>query len=170
MTNYSHLITDYVDFPNKEVIFRDISPLLNDMPMFSKCVDEIIEASNKYGFNKIAAIDSRGFILGMAVSIKTNMPFIMVRKAGKLPGKVLNLNYNLEYGQASLEIQEKAFTAGDGVILCDDLLGSGGTAEAAIKLIEQTKAKVVCSAFIIELTYLGGSKRLTTPIVSVLKY
>ena len=148
------------DYPKKGVLFRDITTLVKNEKAFSECIDQIVERSKKFKFNKIAAIESRGFVFASAVSYILKKPFILLRKKNKLPGDVHSIDFELEYGTATMEVHKDAINQDDSVLLIDDLIATGGTAEAAAKLIETCKGKVAGYVFVINLFDLGGCDNL----------
>ena len=157
LKNYIRSIPDY---PKKGILFRDITTLIKDSKAFNYSIDKIIEISKKLDFDKIAAIESRGFVFASAVSYKLKKPFIMMRKKNKLPSEKISVDFQLEYGTATLEIHKDSLSEGDKVLIIDDLIATGGTAEAGAKLVEISKAKVAGFIFIINLFDLGGNKKL----------
>ena len=157
LKNYIRSIPNY---PKKGILFRDITTLIKDSEAFNYSIDKIIEISKKLDFDKIAAIESRGFVFASAVSYKLNKPFIMMRKKNKLPSEKISVDFELEYGTATLEIHKDSLSQGDKVLIIDDLIATGGTAEAGAKLVEMSKAKVAGFIFIINLFDLGGNKKL----------
>ena len=157
LKNYIRSIPNY---PKKGILFRDITTLIKDSEAFNYSIDKIIEISQKLDFDKIAAIESRGFVFASAVSYKLNKPFIMMRKKNKLPSEKISVDFELEYGTATLEIHKDSLSQGDKVLIIDDLIATGGTAEAGAKLVEMSKAKVAGFIFIINLFDLGGNKKL----------
>jgi len=148
------------DYPKKGVLFRDITTLIKNEKAFSECIDQIVERSKKFKFNKLAAIESRGFVFASAVSYILKKPFILLRKKNKLPGDVHSIDFELEYGTATMEVHKDAINQDDSVLLIDDLIATGGTAEAAAKLIEISKGKVAGYVFVINLFDLGGCDNL----------
>ena len=148
------------DYPKKGILFRDITTLIKDSKAFNYSIDQIVEISKKLDFNKIAAIESRGFVFASAVSYKLKRPFIMMRKKNKLPAEKISVDFQLEYGTATLEIHKDSIGIGDKVLIIDDLIATGGTAEAGAKLVEMSKGKVAGFVFIINLFDLGGNKKL----------
>ena len=144
------------NYPKKGVLFRDITTLIKNEKAFSECIDQIVERSKKFQFNKLAAIESRGFVFASAVSYILKKPFILLRKKNKLPAEVHSVDFKLEYGTATMEIHKDAINLDDSVLLIDDLIATGGTAEAAAKLIEVSKGKVAGYVFVINLFDLGG--------------
>ena len=148
------------NYPKKGVLFRDITTLIKNGKAFSECIDQIVERSKKFQFNKIAAIESRGFVFASAVSYILKKPFILLRKKNKLPSEVHSVDFKLEYGTATMEVHKDAINLDDSVLLIDDLIATGGTAEAAAKLIEVSKGKVAGYVFVINLFDLGGYDNL----------
>ena len=157
-------LKDYIrsipDYPKKGILFRDITTLIKNEKAFSECIDQIVERSKKFQFNKLAAIESRGFVFASAVSYILKKPFILLRKKNKLPAEVHSVDFKLEYGTATMEVHKDAINLDDSVLLIDDLIATGGTAEAAAKLIEVSKAKVAGYVFVINLFDLGGYDNL----------
>ncbi len=148
------------DYPREGVMFRDITTLLRDPLGFRKTVDELVQPYAGKRIDKVAGIEARGFILGGAVAHQLSTGFVPVRKMGKLPWETIGEDYELEYGTDRVEIHTDAFAAGDAVLLIDDLIATGGTAEATIRVIERAGGRVVGCSFVIELPDLGGRKRL----------
>ena len=148
------------DYPKKGILFRDITTLVKNEKAFSECIDQIVERSKKFKFNKIAAIESRGFVFASAVSYILKKPFILLRKKDKLPGDVYSVDFELEYGTATIEVHKDSINQDDSVLLIDDLIATGGTAEAAAKLIEMSNGKVAGYVFVINLFDLGGCDNL----------
>ena len=148
------------DYPKKGILFRDITTLIKNEKAFSECIDQIVERSKKFQFNKLAAIESRGFVFASAVSYVLKKPFILLRKKNKLPADVHSIDFELEYGTATMEVHKDAINPEDSVLLIDDLIATGGTAEAAAKLIEMSKGKVAGYVFVINLFDLGGCNNL----------
>ena len=158
--NLKEFIRSIQDYPKKGILFRDITTLIKDREAFAETIDQIVEKSKKYKFDKIAAIESRGFVFASAVSYILNKPFIMLRKKNKLPADVHSVDFELEYGTATIEVHKDSFDENDNVLVIDDLIATGGTAEAAAKLIEISKAKVAAFIFVINLFDLKGSDNL----------
>lgn len=168
----SSTVRDIPDFPVKGVVFKDITPVLQDIALFNDIISEMAEQFKDKKIDKIAGIESRGFIFGMPLSVKMNIPFIPIRKKGKLPAKTIAMNYDLEYGQATIEIHEDAVSKSEKVLIIDDLLATGGTTNAAIKLVEQIGGEVIAAAFVLELAFLNGREKIenkTAEIFSLLK-
>ena len=158
--NLKDHIRSIKDYPKEGVLFRDITTLIKNEEAFIKCIDEIVDRSKKFKFDKIAAIESRGFVFASAVSYILKKPFILLRKKNKLPAEVHSIDFELEYGKATMEVHKDAFDQDDTVLLIDDLIATGGTAEAAAKLIEVSKGKVAGYVFVINLFDLGGCDKL----------
>ena len=146
------------DYPKKGILFRDITTLIKNEEAFEETINQIIERSKKFKFDKIAAIESRGFVFASAVSYILKKPFIMLRKKNKLPSDVYSVDFELEYGTATIEVHKDSIQEDEKVLIIDDLIATGGTAEAAAKLIEISKGKVACFVFVINLFDLNGSK------------
>lgn len=165
------MIRDIPDFPKKGILFRDITTALKDANTLKMTVDELYEIYKDEKVDYIAGLESRGFIYGMPLAYKLNCGFIPIRKPNKLPAETISVEYQLEYGTDKIEIHKDALKKGDRVLIVDDLLATGGTAEAAYKLIKQV-ADPVGIAFVIELTDLEGRKKLPKDIkiVSLVKY
>ena len=157
LKNYIRSIPDY---PKKGILFRDITTLIKDETAFSETINQIVERSKKRRFNKIAAIESRGFVFASAVSYILKKPFIMLRKKNKLPADVHSIDFELEYGTATIEVHKDSIDKDDNVLVIDDLIATGGTAEAAAKLVEISGGKVACFIFVINLFDLNGSDNL----------
>jgi len=157
--NFEKLIRTIPDFPRKGVLFRDITPLIQNSRAFVSVINSF-KKNIPDGVNKLVAIESRGFIFGGALAVKQGIGFIPIRKSGKLPGKTIKAHYDLEYGTDTLEIHEDAIEKGDRVVLIDDLLATGGTALASCQLIEKCGGCVEKVLFLIELVDLGGSRKL----------
>ena len=158
--NLKNHIRSIPDYPKKGILFRDITTLIKNEEAFAETINQIIEKSKKFEFNKVAAIESRGFVSGSAVSYILNKPFIMLRKKNKLPADVHSVDFELEYGTATIEVHKDSLDENDSVLIIDDLIATGGTAEAAAKLVEISKAKVSAFVFVINLFDLGGSDSL----------
>ena len=148
------------DYPKKGILFRDITTLIKNEKAFEESVNQIIERSKKYKVDKIAAIESRGFVFASAVSYLLKKPFIMFRKKNKLPADVHSVDFELEYGKATIEVHKDSINEKDSVLIIDDLIATGGTAQAAAKLVEISKGKVAAFIFVINLFDLGGCEKL----------
>jgi adenine phosphoribosyltransferase len=148
------------DYPKPGIMFRDITTLLGDARAFRRAVDELVQPWAGMKIDKVAGIEARGFILGGAVAHQVSAGFIPIRKKGKLPHKRVSIAYSLEYGLDEMEVHEDAVTKGERVILVDDLIATGGTAEGAVKLMRQLGANVLAACFVIDLPELGGADKL----------
>jgi adenine phosphoribosyltransferase len=148
------------DYPKKGILFRDITTLIEDEKAFADSINQIIERSKKYKIDKIAAIESRGFVFASAVSYLLKKPFVMLRKKNKLPSKKYSVDFELEYGNATIEVHKDSINKNDHVLIIDDLIATGGTAKAAAKLVEMSGGKVSVFIFVINLFDLGGSDNL----------
>ena len=157
-------LKDYIrsikDYPKKGILFRDITTLIKNETAFEESINQIVERSKKFKIDKIAAIESRGFVFASAVSYILKKPFIMLRKKNKLPADVHSVDFELEYGTATIEVHKDSISENDSVLIIDDLIATGGTAEAAAKLIEGSKGNVAAFIFVINLFDLGGCDNL----------
>jgi adenine phosphoribosyltransferase len=153
-------IRDVPDYPKPGVMFKDITPLLADPVAFNAMIDALAELCTRHAATKVVGLEARGFILAAPAAARAHVGFVPVRKAGKLPGKTLGQAYDLEYGTAAIEVQADAFTPQDRVLVIDDVLATGGTAEASLDLIRRTGATVAGVAVLLELGFLGGRDRL----------
>lgn len=157
-------VKDYIrtipDFPKPGIMFRDVTTLFGDARGLRLAVDQLLSPYAGLRIDKVAGLEARGFILGGAVAHQLSTGFVPIRKKGKLPGKVIEQGYNLEYGSAVMELHDDAILPGEKVLLVDDLLATGGTAAAGIKLIERLGGEIIGCAFVVDLPDLGGRKRL----------
>lgn len=160
MQNIKAAIRDIPDFPKPGILFKDITPVLGDPALFRACIDHFAARHKGGTINKIAAIESRGFLFGAALADRLGIGLVPIRKKGKLPHKTVEMTYDLEYGSATIEAHIDAFTPGDHVLLIDDLLATGGTAAAAVALIEKLGGRVTELDFLVELTFLNGRAKL----------
>ena len=158
--NLKDYIRSIQDYPKKGILFRDITTLIKDKDAFAETINQIVEKSKKFNFNKIAAIESRGFVFASAVSYILKKPFVMLRKKNKLPAEVHSVDFELEYGTATIEVHKDSIEKDDTVLIIDDLIATGGTAEAAAKLIEMSYGSVAAFIFVINLFDLNGCKAL----------
>ena len=158
--NLKDYIRSIPDYPKKGILFRDITTLIENEKAFENCINQIVERSKSYKVDKIAAIESRGFVFASAVSYLLKKPFVMMRKKNKLPSDVYSIDFELEYGTATIEVHKDSFQKNDHVLVIDDLIATGGTAEAAAKLIEISGGKVSCFIFVINLFDLNGCENL----------
>ena len=163
-------IKDYPDFPKKDIIFKDITPILTNPELFSDLIDKV----SKYPFfnttDAIIAIDSRGFIFGSAIAKIIKKPLVLARKKNKLPGVVIERNYGLEYGDDKLCIQESTILPFKKFVIVDDLLATGGTAKCVVEMLRIKKKEVLALSVVVELAFLEGKKNLDIPIYSEVKY
>ena len=150
------------DYPKKGILFRDITTLIKDPKAFKFANDKIIEISKKVNFDKIAAIESRGFVFASTVAYILNKPFILLRKKNKLPAETHSVDFKLEYGEATIEVHKDSINKGEKIIVIDDLIATGGTAEGAAKLIEVSGGEVAAFIFVINLFDLPGEKLLSS--------
>ncbi|MGA5088015.1 adenine phosphoribosyltransferase [Streptomyces pseudogriseolus] len=153
-------IRDVADYPEPGVMFKDITPLLADPKAFEALTDALADVARRAGATKVVGLEARGFILGAPVAVRAGLGFIPVRKAGKLPGATLSQAYDLEYGSAEIELHAEDLGAEDRVLVVDDVLATGGTAEASLQLIRRAGADVAGLAVLMELGFLGGRARL----------
>ena len=158
--NLKEYIRSIPDYPKKGILFRDITTLIKDEKAFAETIEQIIKKSKKYKIDKIAAIESRGFVFASAVSYLLKKPFIMLRKKNKLPADTYSVDFELEYGTATIEVHKDSIEKNDSVLIIDDLIATGGTAEAAAKLIEISGGKAAGFVFVINLFDLNGSDNL----------
>jgi len=160
MSSIKDLIRTVPDFPILGIQFRDVTTLFNDGKGFQECINRLTIPYKETKVDKVVGLEARGFIIGGAIAKELGCGFIPIRKAGKLPGKTITQDYVLEYGKATLEIHDDALAAGDKILLVDDLLATGGTAEAGITLVEKLGGEILGCSFIVNLPELGGSKKL----------
>lgn len=157
-------VEDYIctipDFPTKGIMFRDITTVVADPDGLQLAVDEMAKLLEGVEYDALVGLESRGFIFGMPIAYKEHKPFILIRKKGKLPRETVSMKYALEYGEAEIEVHKDDLKPGERVVLVDDLLATGGTMDAAVKLMEQLGCKVVKAIFLLELTGLNGRERL----------
>ena len=157
-------LKDYIrsikDYPKKGILFRDITTLIKNEKAFKECINQIVERTKTFKVDKIAAIESRGFVFASAVSYLINKPFILLRKKNKLPAETHSVDFQLEYGTATIEVHKDSIQENDSVLIIDDLIATGGTAEAAAKLVKISKGKVAGFIFVINLFDLGGCEKL----------
>ena len=169
--DFKSLIRDVPNFPKKGIIFKDITPLLKDPKAFQEVIRQLADHYKNSRITSIVAMESRGFIFGGALVATMGVSFIPVRKPGKLPWKTLQETYELEYGKDTLEIHLDAIGKGDRILVLDDVLATGGTAAATIRLVERAGGEVVEACFIIQLTFLKGHEKLkSTPVYSIIQY
>ena len=164
-------IADVPDFPKPGILFRDITPLLQSHPAFRHALDLIKQGIAGYNIDAFAAIDARGFLIAAPLALEMGKPLLPVRKEGKLPRESARVSYDLEYGSNSMELHRDAVSNGERVLVVDDLLATGGTAEATVKLVEELGGVVAGLAFLVELPDLGGRDRIKDyPITTVIEY
>ena len=160
MKSVKDYIRTIVDFPHEGIMFRDVTTLFADPRGFRMCIDQMLHPYAGQPIDKIVGLEARGFILGGAIAHQLGTGFVPVRKKGKLPGTTISQDYKLEYGEAIVEIHDDAIEAGERILVVDDLLATGGTAEAGIKLVERLGGDIVGCSFIVDLPELGGRKKL----------
>ncbi|MBU2982940.1 adenine phosphoribosyltransferase [Lentibacter algarum] len=160
MKTVKDYIRTIVDFPHEGILFRDVTTLFSDPRGFRMAIDQMLHPYAGMQIDKVVGLEARGFILGGAIAHQLSLGFVPIRKKGKLPGAVISEEYTLEYGEATMEIHDDAIKAGERILVVDDLLATGGTAEASIKLIERLGGEIIGCSFIIDLPELGGRKRL----------
>lgn len=160
MTPIKDLIRTIPDFPKEGILFRDVTTLFGDARGFRMAVDQLLHPFAGQKIDKVAGLEARGFILGGAVAHQLAVGFVPIRKQGKLPGRTIDQSYALEYGTAVMELHDDALAPGESVLIVDDLLATGGTAEAGIRLVEKLGARVAGCAFVVDLPDLGGRRHL----------
>jgi adenine phosphoribosyltransferase len=153
-------VIDVPDFPKPGIVFKDLMPLFADGPAFAAATDAIIDFHGRDSFDLVAGIEARGFVIAAAIAYATGRGVVPIRKAGKLPRETLSATYALEYGEATLEVHADAFTAGQRVLVVDDVLATGGTAEATLDLVERAGATISGFSVLLELSFLHGRERL----------
>jgi len=164
-------IRDIKDYPKKGIIFRDITPLIQDREAFRMCIDELAGRIKHLDIDYIVGIEARGFIIGSALAYKLNKGFVLIRKKGKLPHHTVSKDYDLEYGSERIEMHRDSIEPGRRIFIVDDLLATGGTAKAAIELAKELGAEIEGVGFLIELSDLKGRERLDcTRIISLISY
>ncbi len=164
------MIRDIPDFPKPGILFKDITPLLRDPASFRRAVDLVAHRYDGQRIDVVVGIESRGFILGAALAYRLGAGVILVRKPGKLPYKTHKTIYELEYGTDSLEIHQDSIQPGQRVVIADDLLATGGTMNAALRLVEQQQGEIVECAFLVELLFLGGRAKIGHPVFSLVQF
>ena len=164
-------VRDVPDFPKKGIVFKDITPILNNSALFKASIDVFLERCRGKKIDKIVGIDARGFLFGSVVAYELGVGFVPLRKKGRLPYKTESAKYSLEYGEAEMELHIDAITRGEQVVLIDDLLATGGTSASAATLIAKVGGKLLEAQFLIELEFLRGREKLVpTPVISFLRY
>lgn len=170
MSDLKRHIRSIPDFPKPGILFYDIGTLLAHGPAWQESITSLADALRPLKPDVLVGIESRGFLVAAPLATALGIGFVMVRKKGKLPGKTIPYSYALEYGQDTIEIQEGMLKPGQRVVICDDLLATGGTAAAATSLARQVGAEVIHAAFIIELSFLKGREKLNVPVTSLAAY
>ena len=155
-----NFIRSIPDYPKKGILFRDITTLIKNEKAFEETINQIIVKTKKFKFDKVAAIESRGFVFASVISYILKKPFIMLRKKNKLPADTHSVDFELEYGTATIEVHKDSIDKGDSILVIDDLIATGGTAEAAAKLVQMSQGKIAGFIFVINLFDLGGSDKL----------
>ncbi|MEM9233348.1 MAG: adenine phosphoribosyltransferase [Pseudomonadota bacterium] len=168
MVDLKEAVRAIPDFPKPGIIFRDVTTLMGNSKAFAHSVDLLHDAYKAHELDHIAGIEARGFVFGAALAHRLGKGFVPVRKKGKLPADTISRTYDLEYGQDTLEIHKDAITAGQRILMIDDLLATGGTALAAIDLVRQAGGEIVGAAFVVDLPELGGRRRLEEQGIAVL--
>ena len=168
--NLYDFIDEIQDFPKKGILFRDISPLLEDRDAFKLLILKMIHQINNYKIDLIAGIESRGFLFSTILAHQLNIGSIMIRKPNKLPGNVIKKKYELEYGSSTLSLQKKRNLNGKNLLIVDDLLATGGTAKCVIDILSKKEKKILALSVIIELTSLKGAQNINIPTYSEIKY
>jgi adenine phosphoribosyltransferase len=164
-------IRDVPDFPKKGIVFKDITPILSDGPLFRSSIDIFLERCRGKQIDKIVGIDARGFLFGSTVAYQLGVGFVPLRKKGRLPYKTESAKYSLEYGEAEMELHIDAIKRGEKIVLIDDLLATGGTSASAATLIAKVGGDLIEAIFLIELEFLHGREKLVpTPVTAFLKY
>ena len=163
-------VRDIPDFPIPGILFKDISPILSDPALLQHSIDLLVDIVADQKVDKVVGIDARGFIFGTPVALALKVGFVPVRKKGKLPYKTFEKSYSLEYGENTLEIHQDAILPGEKVLIIDDLLATGGTASATVKLVKKLGANVINVAFLIELDTLEGRANIDAPVTSIIHY
>jgi adenine phosphoribosyltransferase len=160
MKTVKDYIRTIVDFPHEGIMFRDVTTLFADPRGFRMTIDQLLHPCAGMEIDKVVGLEARGFILGGAIAHQLTVGFVPIRKKGKLPGATISESYHLEYGEAVVEVHDDAIQPGEKILLVDDLLATGGTAEAGIKLVERLGGEIIGCAFIVDLPELGGRKKL----------
>jgi len=160
MDEIKAVVREVPDFPKPGILFYDITTVLKDPDAFARVIDELVERYGDRGVECVVGMESRGFIFGCPLALRLGVPFVPVRKIGKLPAETVQASYSLEYGEATIEIHRDAIAAGQRVLVVDDLLATGGTAEATVGLIRKLGGDVVACSFVIELGFLDGRSKL----------
>ncbi|GMT49379.1 MAG: adenine phosphoribosyltransferase [bacterium] len=164
------LVRDVADFPKEGILFKDLTTLWKDQDGFKESIDQLAKKYQGAGIDKVVGMEARGFIVGAPVAYLIGAGFVPVRKPGKLPSKTVSETYDLEYGTDTLVVHEDAINKGDKVLIVDDLLATGGTAEATVKLIEKLGGEVFEVCCLVELGFLNGRSKVSRPVFALLKY
>ena len=171
LVQLAQAVRDVADFPKPGIVFKDITPILADGALFKKAIDAFVQSCSGRDVSKVVGIDARGFLFGAAVAYELGIGFVPVRKKGKLPYKTEAASYTLEYGESCVEMHVDAIEPGERVVLIDDLLATGGTSAAAVKLIQKMGGDLIEAQFLIELGFLNGRKNLEpVPVRAFIKY
>ena len=171
MDDLKSLIREVPDFPKKGILFYDVTTLLKDVQGLSEVLERLTGPFEGLDIHKVIGIESRGFIFAPTVAQRIGAGFVLVRKPGKLPARTISVSYDLEYGQDELEIHEDAISAGENVLIIDDLIATGGTAAATVELVRRLGGNVIAAAFLVELEFLNGRQKLDgVDVVSILQY
>ncbi|OHD55160.1 MAG: adenine phosphoribosyltransferase [Spirochaetes bacterium GWF1_51_8] len=168
--DYKNIIRDVPDYPKPGILFKDITTLWKNPSAFKSSLDELAENYRKMNITKVIGAESRGFIVGAPVAYILGAGFVPVRKKGKLPAGTISESYALEYGEAALEIHQDAIEPGENILIVDDLLATGGTCEAMIRLIRNLGGNTLGAAFLVELEFLHGREKIDAPVFSLIKY
>jgi len=163
-------VRDIPDFPIPGILFKDISPILSDPALLQHSIDLLVDIVADHSIDKVVGIDARGFIFGAPAALALDAGFVPVRKKGKLPYQTFEESYSLEYGENTLQIHQDAIQPGERVLIIDDLLATGGTAAATVKLVKKLGAEVINVAFLIELDTLEGRAKIDAPVTSIIHY
>lgn len=167
---YREAIREILDFPKEGIVFKDITPIFKDPAAFHSLIDDLEEKIKDIEFDYIAGIEARGFLIGAPLALKLNKGFIPVRKKGKLPGPVIRAEYELEYGSNVIEMHRDAFEPGSKILILDDLLATGGTVAACIKMVEELEGTVTGLVFVMELGFLNGREKVGNyPVISLIQ-
>ena len=171
MQDFSKFIREIPNFPEPGILFKDITPLLENGTVFHSAIEVFASHYRSEAIDKVVGIDARGFILGAALAYRLGVGFVPIRKAGKLPADTYQTTYDLEYGTETLAIHQDAFSQGCRILICDDVLATGGTLAAAVNLVQQLRGDIVGIALLIELAFLNGRKKISDyDIFSILEY
>jgi adenine phosphoribosyltransferase len=160
-TKIKSAMIDVHDFPKPGIIYKDITPIFQNSELSSEILDELVKVYANTGIEAVVGLESRGFLFAMPLAMRLGVPFVMVRKKGKLPRECYSVSYSLEYGQSEIEMHRDALHAGQKVLIHDDVLATGGTAAAAAQLVEKAGAEVAAFSFLVELSFLKGSEKLS---------